>query len=685
MLGLGLRAWRVVALGSGVCLLAVLMTQSAGCGAQSSLPQDVVLDTWTFDGTSAAPVADQKSSETPALPTWTNDSTPSDTQWVYDPSGVDGQVAGEVVVRTDGPILHVSADGLNFGSATSQLSIAVRNDGSGVLTYAITSGVAWATVSPGAGDSTGESDVIAVTVDRAGMSAGTYNGVLQVSGDDGQVHQVTLWMQVASAPPPPSEPPPPPTEPGVLELSTDTLDFGADDTTLSLTLLNAGTGPLAFTIEPDAEWLAVAPESGTLEAGKSVQASVVVDREALDAGAQEASLVVAADDGSVRTVAVYVAPRVHLWSWIVAEEWHSFYRDNLDDSTRPRPVEGLTLWLSLTESNLDGSYRGDGSDGVNADPAAVVSAIQEARARGYRARPGITRIFCNMNCVHDVAKCEWRESTKTLTQTLWYRPFEKLQISGEFAVVTIVSGTGVIVGEYTVTSKTYNSITLDRSIGAAADGQTDIHVRFAEPSDMYYGHGKAYLQYVDPARWEGVANAVAAMLPQVESERIIELDFEPWWDEGDGVGEGRRYPSELRDQIRDAAAPLLDVLSENSLKVYCWPGVPEPNTPFDFPMPSILAEVVPVTDIDEVFYDAYYYPQHFEWAAPRRARVNAAGRDYLPCVYVQVLRDAHRSALEIAYEDYSLEDLMIFIDGAYPYRHEVFTDKWYRTTDDWWP
>ena len=84
------------------------------------------------------------------------------------------------------PVLVVSTETLDFGSATTQLTFTITNTGEGELDWTITSSIpAKITVSPASGNTQGETDTVTVTVNRAGIGAGTYNPTVNIASDGG--------------------------------------------------------------------------------------------------------------------------------------------------------------------------------------------------------------------------------------------------------------------------------------------------------------------------------------------------------------------------------------------------------------------------------------------------------------------------------------------------------------------
>ncbi len=64
----------------------------------------------------------------------------------------------------------------------------------------------------------------------------------------------------------------------VLDVDVTALDFGETETSMTVTITNAGGGTLTWSLSEDDEWISVAPTSGTLDAALSETVTVEVDR-----------------------------------------------------------------------------------------------------------------------------------------------------------------------------------------------------------------------------------------------------------------------------------------------------------------------------------------------------------------------------------------------------------------------
>lgn len=83
-----------------------------------------------------------------------------------------------------------------------------------------------------------------------------------------------------------------------LKLSQETLDFGNDNTTLTLDIKNIGAATLNWQISEDVSWLQCIPTSGTTQAGQTSSVIVNVDRTGLSRGNYSQTLAISSNGGS---------------------------------------------------------------------------------------------------------------------------------------------------------------------------------------------------------------------------------------------------------------------------------------------------------------------------------------------------------------------------------------------------
>jgi hypothetical protein len=92
------------------------------------------------------------------------------------------------------PALSLSPTELDLGTVATQVSFEVWNSGGDTLGYSVTDDATWLTVSPTAGDSSGEHDTIIATVDRSGLADGQYQAAITVTPSVGSPRTVAVSM-----------------------------------------------------------------------------------------------------------------------------------------------------------------------------------------------------------------------------------------------------------------------------------------------------------------------------------------------------------------------------------------------------------------------------------------------------------------------------------------------------------
>lgn len=558
------------------------------------------------------------------------------------------------VMPESGPALYVSTSAIELGPAVPRRAFLLRNIGEGTLIYTVHVGAPWLEVDPSSGTNDGRDETIVVSVVAENLPGNEVTSDLTLTTAHGQQHVIFVrYTQSAKSS-------------GDLLTDRDVLRFGPQDVEKTVTVTNLGATDLQYSAVCGADWITVEPADGWLGA-EPQQLKVYAERSKLDLGTYSTDLRITTGDGGTTELRVELEEALETWVMMPPRRYFEYGARNLDESSRPNPITGMTMWHYLSIGNRRGEYRRDGTDGGWADPAEHRDAVQDARARGYQVRPGLGRVLTTMYCVKWLRGCRWDENTLTLYDETPYGSFDEAVLDGEYRMLTVHQGTGALLGNYTIVSRGTDWVRLDRSIGAAAHGHNDIWVCYAVPSETYYGHGQAHEQYFDRERWAGAADQVRALIPYLGDDRVLSIDVEPYWHEGDGVGQGIRYPQGREADMRAAMQPLLDVLRNNDITLECWPGV-------DYPLLPVLAEATTVIDVDEHIYVIYDEPERLANLPGRRTAVRLEGRRYLPAVGVQVLKDRHVHLLSQMHDDYQVRKVMLYLGEA---GTSVFTDAWY--------
>ncbi len=108
----------------------------------------------------------------------------------------------QLTVIVPDPALCRNPGTLDFGTTSFSKSFEVWNCGGGTLNYSISDDQAWIGLSPASGSSTGEHDVVTVTVNRSGVPVGQYSGTVTIDPDYGLNQSVAVEMDVAPDPTP---------------------------------------------------------------------------------------------------------------------------------------------------------------------------------------------------------------------------------------------------------------------------------------------------------------------------------------------------------------------------------------------------------------------------------------------------------------------------------------------------
>jgi hypothetical protein len=126
---------------------------------------------------------------------------------------------------------------------------------------------------------------VSVTVDRTGLGPGDYTGTVTVLSNNG-TEVVDISMTIPENP--------------VLAVSSDSLDFGTEQSVLSFEITNAGAGTLTWNVAGDQTWITVDPTSGSTTTDTD-QVSVTVDRTGLGPG-DYAGIVTVLSNGGTEVV-----------------------------------------------------------------------------------------------------------------------------------------------------------------------------------------------------------------------------------------------------------------------------------------------------------------------------------------------------------------------------------------------
>ena len=169
--------------------------------------------------------------------------------------------------------LFVSQNELDFGNEVTKLSLDISNKGNALLSWQISEDASWLSCNPTSGTTQpGEKTSIVVTIDRTGLTRGSYSQNLTITSDGGSA-VINIRMAVQGI---------------TVSVSPEELDFGSVTTSMQLSITNTGSGNVAYTIAPSNSWIQVSKTSGTFS--KTEVVTVSVNRNDLSEGNHEGKL-----------------------------------------------------------------------------------------------------------------------------------------------------------------------------------------------------------------------------------------------------------------------------------------------------------------------------------------------------------------------------------------------------------
>ena len=191
-------------------------------------------------------------------------------------------------VKQDGQ-LALSVSTLNFGSQSTSLSFSIQNTGNKSFNWNIsgTEKLNWLSISPISGTlNAGKSNAVTVTLNRNYITQ-YVEGIIIVNADNESLPlKITADPDIKSS---------------KISLSTTSLNFGTEYTSLSFDVKNVGNaGDVDWEVAGiDVNWIKVSPLTGTTAMDKSSVVKVELDRDKLSTGTHNTTIMVKADGESL--------------------------------------------------------------------------------------------------------------------------------------------------------------------------------------------------------------------------------------------------------------------------------------------------------------------------------------------------------------------------------------------------
>ncbi len=180
--------------------------------------------------------------------------------------------------------LIVNPTSLDFGEEQTSLNLTIENSGFEMMNWSLISNQNWLTANPYSGSLSNNSQNINVTVDRTGLNPDTYTGSISITSNGGN-QDVNVTMIVPEGPSP------------ILQVNTNSLDFGDNLTTLSFVISNIGDDTLNWNISDNQAWIEVSQTNGSTNPNGSNNINVTVDRTGLANGTHTGEINVTSDGG----------------------------------------------------------------------------------------------------------------------------------------------------------------------------------------------------------------------------------------------------------------------------------------------------------------------------------------------------------------------------------------------------
>ncbi len=241
--------------------------------------------------------------------------------------------------------ITVSSQSMQFSAAGSQ-TVQITNSGNGALAWTATASDPWLTVSPESGTAP---STLTVSVSTTGLSAGTYNGSVQIAatGASNTPLSIPVTLTVAAAPP-------------SLVVSPQALSYqytfgGAVPAAQGISITNGGGGSFSWTASTSDYWLSVSAASGRAPASVSVS----VDPSNLAAGTYNGSV-------QVSSAGVAASPATIAVTLTVQGNPPAGTITGITNAGSFQPGFASATWISIFGTNLSQTnYTWQAGDFVN--------------------------------------------------------------------------------------------------------------------------------------------------------------------------------------------------------------------------------------------------------------------------------------------------------------------------------
>ena len=222
------------------------------------------------------------------------------------------------------PEISLNPESLSFtavegGSNPAEKVLEIWNSGVDTLDWSLSDDAAWLGEDPTSGNSTGEHDTVAVSVDIAGMAVGDYSTNITITAEASNSPQVVpVSLHISSAAP-------------QISFTPESLNFtaiggGSTPPNKTLGIWNSGIEILNWSVSDDAEWLSENPTSGSSTSPEdTTSVAVLVNTAGMSDGNYSANITITAPGASNSPQTVPVSLHVGQIGPPPAQSWLSQY------------------------------------------------------------------------------------------------------------------------------------------------------------------------------------------------------------------------------------------------------------------------------------------------------------------------------------------------------------------------
>jgi len=164
-----------------------------------------------------------------------------------------------LTVNAPPPTIGYSPTNFSFtatqgGPNPSNQTLSISNTGGGTLNWSVSDNASWLSLNPTSGTNSG---TVTLSVNIAGLTAGTYNATITITATGATNSPVSIPVTLTVNPPPPT-----------IGYSPTSFSFtatqgGSNPPSQTLSISNTGGGTLSWSASDNANWLSLSPTSGT--------------------------------------------------------------------------------------------------------------------------------------------------------------------------------------------------------------------------------------------------------------------------------------------------------------------------------------------------------------------------------------------------------------------------------------